>query len=60
MQVGHQAFVDQALTLHRIAEAEAAEVAVDLAYNLAKKAYRLDGPAPTATRAACLSTAGAI
>jgi len=36
------AFLAQLVTDHRLQEDEAAEVAVDLAYNLVRKAYRLD------------------
>ena len=35
------AFLATLVADHRLPEDEAAEVAVDLAYNLAKKAYRL-------------------
>ena len=45
-------FLARLVAEHRLDVDEAAEVAADLAYNLAKKAYRLDGPAPAASRAA--------
>lgn len=34
------------LTEHRLDETEARDVAVDLAYNLPRRAYKLDQPAP--------------
>jgi glucuronate isomerase len=36
------AFLARLVAEHRLGEDEAAEVAVDLAYNLPKRAYRLD------------------
>lgn len=39
-------FLARLVTEHRLDEAEARDVAVDLAYNLPRRAYRLDQPAP--------------
>jgi glucuronate isomerase len=38
------AFLARLVAEHRLAEDEAAELAADLAYNLAKRAYKLDAP----------------
>jgi glucuronate isomerase len=46
------AFLARLVAEHRLDEDEAAEVAVDLAYNLPKRAYRLDEPAQSPTLAA--------
>jgi len=40
------AFLARLVTEHRLDETEARDVAVDLAYNLPRRAYRLDQPAP--------------
>jgi glucuronate isomerase len=45
------AFLARLVAEHRLEEVEAAEVAVDLAYNLAKKAYKLDQKAAPAALA---------
>ncbi len=44
-------FLARLVSEHRLDEDEAAEVAVDLAYNLPKRAYKLDADAPLPTRA---------
>ena len=38
------AFLARLVAEHRLAEDEAAELAADLAYTLAKRAYKLDAP----------------
>jgi glucuronate isomerase len=45
------AFLARMVAEHRMDEVEAAELIVDLTYNLPKKAYKLDQPRPTATPA---------
>jgi glucuronate isomerase len=45
------AFLARLVTEHRLAEDEAAEVAGDLAYNLPKRAYKLDAFQPEPSRA---------
>ncbi len=42
-------FLARLVAEHRISEADAAETAVDLAYNLPERAYKLDEPAATRT-----------
>ena len=42
------AFLARLVTEHRLDQDEASEVAVDLAYNLPKRAYKLDRPEPAA------------
>jgi glucuronate isomerase len=44
-------FLGRLVAEHRMTEDEAAEVAHDLAYNLVKKAYKLDAPQPLPSRA---------
>jgi glucuronate isomerase len=44
-------FLARLVAEHRMGEDEAAEVAVDLAYNLPKRAYKLDRVAPSPARA---------
>ena len=46
------AFLARLVSEHRLDEDEAAEVAADLAYNLPKRAYKLDAPAPAPRAAA--------
>jgi glucuronate isomerase len=45
-------FLARLVAEHRLGADEAADVASDLAYNLAKQAYRLETTAPAAARAA--------
>ena len=44
-------FLARLVAAHRLDETEAAEVAVDLAYNLPKRAYKLDAAASLPSRA---------
>jgi len=52
-------FLARLVTEHRLAEDEAAEVAVDLAYNLPKRAYKLDADQASPARARQASAHGA-